>query len=37
MSDSDAGDSAQFEGVFFGVMELSFLSTPAFAAVAVLQ
>ena len=37
MSDSDAGDQPRFEGVFFGVMELSFLSTPAFAAVAVLQ
>ena len=37
MSDSDAEDTARYEGVFFGVMELSFLSTPAFAAVAVLQ
>ena len=37
MRDSDAGDTAPLEGVFFGAMELSFLSTPAFAAVAVLQ
>ena len=37
MSDSDAEDPPRYEGVFFGVMELSFLSMPAFAAVAVLQ
>ena len=37
MSESEPGLLAWLEGVFFGVMELSFLSTPAFAAVALLQ
>ena len=37
MSESETGLLAWLEEVFFGVMELSFLSTPAFAAVALLQ
>ena len=37
MSEPGTGLLAWLEEVFFGVMELSFLSTPAFAAVALLQ
>ena len=37
MSEPETGLLAWLEEVFFGVMELSFLSTPAFAAVALLQ
>ena len=37
MSESETGLLARLEEVFFGVMELSFLSTPAFAVVALLQ
>ena len=37
MSEPGTGLLAWLEGVFFGVMELSFLSTPAFAVVALLQ
>jgi hypothetical protein len=37
MSDSESGFLAWLERVFFGGMELSFLSSPAFAVVALLQ
>ena len=37
MSEPETGLLAWLEEVFFGVMELSFLSTPAFAVVALLQ
>lgn len=37
MSDSDSGLLRSLEGVFFGGMELSFLSSPAFAVVVLLQ
>ncbi len=37
MSDTDGGILRWLERVFFGGMELAFLSTPAFTAVALLQ
>jgi hypothetical protein len=37
MTDSDGGVLRWLERVFFGGMELSFLSTPAFAVVVLLQ